>query len=78
MEKDFIYGMKVSLGNEFGVVIKDENDQSTFCGLIRWDTPKENDIEDLKGQFGTFIRIGGSILNSDYEFKYITEEGFSK
>ncbi|WP_240628224.1 hypothetical protein [Flavobacterium anhuiense] len=49
MEKDFIYGMKVSLGNEFGVVIKDENDQSTFCGLIRWDTPKENDIEDWKG-----------------------------
>lgn len=46
MEKDFIYGMKVSLHNESGIVIRDKEDQSFFCGLIRWDTPKENDIED--------------------------------
>ena len=78
MEKDFIYGMKVSLDNEFGIVIRDKEDKSFSCGLICWDTPKENDIEDWRGQFGTFIRIGGTILNSDYEFKYITEEGLSK
>ncbi|MEN2488273.1 hypothetical protein AAYQ05_10800 [Flavobacterium sp. B11] len=78
MEKDFIYGMKGSLENESGIVIRDKEDQSFFCGLIRWDTPKENDIEDWRGQFGTFIRVRGIILDSDYEFKYITEEGLSK
>lgn len=73
--EDFIYGMKVYLNNEFGVVVKDESDQSNFIGLIRWDTNKENDIEDWRGQFETFIRIGGIVFNDDHSFKYINDDG---
>lgn len=75
MENDFIYGMKVSLDNEFGVVIKDKLNESNLCGLIRWDTSKENDIEDWRGQFGTFISIGGKILDNNYTFQFINDDG---
>ncbi|GAA4122894.1 hypothetical protein GCM10022250_05990 [Flavobacterium chungbukense] len=70
--------MKVSLNNEFGVIIKDEADKPNFCGVIRWDTLKENDTEDWRGQFGTFISIGGKVLDSGYVFKFITEKGLPK
>ncbi|UWY26789.1 hypothetical protein N4T20_13780 [Flavobacterium sp. TR2] len=78
MEKDFIYGMKVSLDDEFGIVIKDKVNQSNFCGLIRWDTPKENDTEDWRGQFATFIAMGGKILGSSYSFQFINDDGSLK
>ena len=75
MDKDFFIGMKVSLDNEFGVVIKSESDNQNIHGVIRWDTPNENDLEDWRGLFGTFISSGGEIINSDYTFKFITDEG---
>ncbi|KAF2326375.1 hypothetical protein [Flavobacterium ginsenosidimutans] len=78
MENDFNYGMKVSLNNELGVVIKDELDKPNFCGVIRWDTAIENDTEDWRGQFGTFIRIGGKILDNNYSFQFINDDGSFK
>lgn len=78
MENDFNFGMKVSLNNEFGVVIKDEFDKPNFCGVIRWDTSKENDIEDWRGQFGAFVNIGGKILNDNYSFRFINDDGSLK
>lgn len=78
MENDFIYGMKVSLDNEFGVVIKDKLNESNLIGIICWDTAKENDLEDWRGQFGTFIRMGGKILDSDYSFQFINDDGSLK
>ncbi|WP_433829917.1 hypothetical protein [Flavobacterium anhuiense] len=78
MENDFNFGMKVSLNNEFGVVIKVELDKLNFCGVIRWDTSKENDIEDWRGQFGAFVNIGGKILNDNYSFRFINDDGSLK
>jgi hypothetical protein len=71
---EFITGMKVSLGNEFGVVILSEPDQPDFCGIIRWDTINENDFEDWRDQFGTFIQLGGKILSEDYNFRFINDD----
>ena len=70
--------MKVVLDGEFGVVINDEFDKTDFCGIIRWDIPKENDIEDWTGQFGTFIDIGGKIINENYVFQFINNDGSLK
>ncbi len=72
---DFVPGTKVSLNDEYGVVIDSE---SNIFGLIRWDTDKELDIEDWKGLFGTFIRQGGQIINQNHEFKYINDDGTVK
>ncbi|SFD79082.1 hypothetical protein [Flavobacterium phragmitis] len=51
MENTFTYGMKVTLGNENGIVVKDDLDEPNFCGVICWDTPKENDTEDWRGDY---------------------------
>ncbi|MBF4485384.1 MULTISPECIES: hypothetical protein [unclassified Flavobacterium] len=75
---EFITGMKVSLGNEFGLVIVSQADQPDFCGIIRWDTINENDFEDWRGQFGTFIQLGGRILSEDYNFRFINYDGSKK
>lgn len=75
MDEDFFIGMKVSLDNEFGIVIKSESDNLNIYGVIRWDTPIENDFEDWRGLFGTFISLGGKPINNDYTFKFITDEG---
>ncbi len=63
MENDFSYGMKVSLNNESGVVIKDQLDGFNLCGVICWDTPKENDIEDWRGQFSLRIIRKSNVIN---------------
>lgn len=76
--KEFITGMKVSLGSEVGVVVFSELDQLDFCGIIRWDTINENDFEDWRGQFGNFIQLGGRILNENYDFKFINDDGSRK
>ncbi|MBF04812.1 MAG: hypothetical protein CMP76_16140 [Flavobacterium sp.] len=75
---DFTLGIKVSLNGEFGVVINSVTDENNLCGLIRWDTSTISDIEDWRGQFGTFISLGGKIINQDYEFKFINNNGTLK
>lgn len=73
----FLLGTKVSMNNEFGLVL-DKNEDWNEYGLIRWDTDKENDIEDWRGLFGSFLQSGGQIINQDYEFKFINNEGMRK
>ena len=68
--------LKVSLKGEFGVVIDSEN--SDLSGIIRWDNPNENDFEDWRGLFGSFLQSGGEILNDDFAFKYINDDGTLK
>lgn len=73
--KDFIPGIKVLLGNEFGVVLEDN--RNGYYGLIRWDTAKEYGTEDWIGLFGTFVNAGGKIL-AYHKFKYINDDGSLK
>jgi hypothetical protein len=75
MKTDFEIGMKVFLNDEFGIVIKSELNDVELIGIIRWDTPKMNDLEDWSGLFGTFISLGGKIINEDYRFKFIDDNG---
>jgi hypothetical protein len=75
MINDFEIGMKVYLDNEFGIVINSEFDKIPLYGIIRWDTTKENDLEDWRGQFGTFINNGGKIINVIHKFIHIDNEG---
>lgn len=68
----FTVGTKVFLDNEYGVIIELKNHElSTF---IRWDTPKENDIEDWYSMWGTFLDTGGKIINQNHQFKYINDD----
>ena len=46
MEIEFSIGMKVSLSGEYGIVITSNLEEINQYGIIRWDTEKENDIED--------------------------------
>jgi hypothetical protein len=78
MNKDFVEGMKVSLDGEFGVVIKSDTKNPDLYGIIIWDTNKENDFEDWRGQFGSFIQIGGKVLNANYLFQFINDDGSKK
>jgi hypothetical protein len=73
----FLLGTKVSLENECGVVLDKSEDWNEY-GLIRWDTDKENDIEDWRGLFGSFLQAGGQVINQDYEFKFINGDGTAK
>ncbi|GGX22867.1 hypothetical protein [Aquimarina muelleri] len=71
---DFIVGMVVYSDKEFGVVINSEKVGNSY-GMIRWDTNKNNDIEDWRGLFGTFISNGGKVIEGIYDFQYIDGEG---
>ena len=71
---DFIPGTKVSLRNEFGVVLDKTVDNNLF-GQIRWDTDKENDVEDWRGLFGSFLQAGGQVIDQDYKFRFIDDNG---
>lgn len=70
--------MKVTQNGEFGVVINAETQWPNVYGIIRWDNSRENDTEDWRGQFGTFIQLGGSILDESYSFQYINDDGTLK
>jgi hypothetical protein len=70
-------GTKVSLHNEFGVVL-DKTADSNLYGLIRWDTNRENDTEDWRGLFGVFLQAGGQVINQDYVFEFINDDGSTK
>lgn len=45
LDVEFMPGMKLSLGGEFGVVVVSELNESDFYGIIRWDTINENDLK---------------------------------
>lgn len=67
----------VSLNDEIGIVLK-SNDEKDVSGLIRWDTIKENDIEDWRGLFGSFLQAGGKVIDQDYKLKFINRDGTTK
>jgi hypothetical protein len=73
----FLLGTKVSLEKECSVVLDKSEDWIEY-GLIRWDTDKENDIEDWRGLFGSFLDAGGQVINHDHEFKFINNDGTTK
>lgn len=75
---DFNYGMKVSQNGEFGVVIDAQSDRPNIYGIIRWDNSRENDLDDWRGQFGVFIQLGGKILDENYQFQFINDDGSLK
>lgn len=75
--QDFVKGTKVSLQNDFGVVL-DKTPDNNLCGLIRWDTNKENDVEDWRGLFGSFLQAGGQVIDQDHEFQFINDNGTMK
>jgi len=72
--QEFIPWTKVSLKGEFGVVLNKTVDNN-LVGLIRWDTEKENDVEDWRGLFGSFLQSGGQVVDQDHKFKCIDEKG---
>ncbi len=75
--QNFLLGTKVSLKNEFGVVLNKSEDWNEY-GLIRWDTNQEKDVEDWRGLFGSFLQAGGQIINQDHVFKFINNDGTTK
>ena len=76
--KDFKVGNKVFLQGEFGVVVRNEDDKLNFEGVIRWDNNKTEDLEDWRGQFGTFISEGGVILKNTYPLQHVNDDGSLK
>ena len=74
--QEFLPGTKLTLNNENGVILN-ENINGIY-GVIRWDTKKENDEENWCGLIGSFFDSGGKILNQNFEFKYINENGTLK
>ncbi|XOV67660.1 MAG: hypothetical protein ACFHU9_00545 [Fluviicola sp.] len=77
MNSGFKFGMKVSHSGEFGVVIKpnESSKWSSEPGIIRWETAKQDDQEDWRGLFSSFINTGGEIIDENYCFQYIDEFG---
>lgn len=78
MNNDFEIGMKVSLDEEYGVVVKSELDEPNFYGMIRWDTESESDFESWNGLFGTFLQKGGKIIEQSHQFEFINDDGTLK
>lgn len=75
--QDFLKGTKVLLHDEFGVVL-DKTADNDMYGQICWDTNKENDIEDWRGLFCSFLQIGGQIINQTHQFTFINDDGTVK
>lgn len=73
----FLPGNIVLLNDEIGVVLKN-NDDNDVPGLIRWDTYGNNDIEDWRGMFGSFLQIGGEVIEQDYLLRFINRDGTLK
>ena len=73
----FYFGMKVSLNDEIGIVIRIEENShwDKEPGVIRWDTNKKFDTEDWRGMFGSFKDSGGKEIDSNIALKYINEKG---
>ena len=80
--------MKIQLDGEYGVVLDEEgialygvadwNTTPKEYGVVRWDTEKENDIEDWRGLFGSFFNAGGTVVEPNHEFEFINDKGSIK
>lgn len=75
---EFKLGMKVALNGEKGVVVVSDFKAFDSLGIIRWDTVTDSDFEDWRGVYGTFVNMGGTILQDDYQFKFINDDGTLK
>jgi len=73
--QEFLPGSIVWLSGEYGLVLKDAPDG--LYGLVRWDTEKAQDTEDWRGLWGTFVSMGGRVLE-EFEFKFIGPDGSLK
>jgi len=73
--QEFLPNSIVSLGGEYGVVLNDAPDR--LYGLVRWDTDKAQDTEDWRGLWGTFVTMGGKVLE-EYDFKFIMPDSSIK
>lgn len=71
---EFKKGTKVFLNGKYGVIV-DIDDLST---IIRWDTAKENDFEDWFSCWGSFVEMGGKIIDEGYAFIHIEDNGTLK
>jgi hypothetical protein len=78
MAKNFELGMKVSLNGEKRVIVNSNLREINSYGVIRWDTNRESDSEDWRGLFGSFKNSGGMIIENDYGFKFINDDGTLK
>jgi hypothetical protein len=72
--QEFVPGTKVSMKNDYGVVLGTTLDND-LIGLIRWDTENQEDVEDWRGLFGSFLQSGGQIIDQGYTFKFIDDKG---
>jgi len=73
--QEFVPGSIVWLSGEYGLVLNDAPDG--LYGLVRWDTEKAQDTEDWRGLWGTFVAMGGRVLQ-EYDFKFIGPDGSLK
>jgi hypothetical protein len=71
---EFKEGTKVFLDGEYGVIV-DIDELST---IIRWDTPEERDFEDWFSCWGSFVEMGGKIIDKNYAFTHIEDDGTLK
>ncbi len=78
--------MKVLLNGEYGVVVDHfaieghpfgnwEGSNVKIYGIIRWDSERQSDFEDWRGQWGNFVAQGGRSINKDYPFLFINDDG---
>lgn len=74
--EEFRIGAKVVLDGEYGVIVDFKEHESST--IIRWDTPKENDFEDWCSMWGPFVQVGGKIIDQNYQFRYINDDGSLK
>ncbi len=77
MTEGFYFGMKVSMGDEIGIVIEVDGKSvwDKEPGIIRWDTNEINELEDWRGLFGSFKASGGKEIDSKAKFKFISKIG---
>lgn len=77
MDNGFYIGMKVTLNNEYGVVIEraGDADWDKEPGIIRWDSNKQINDEDWRGLYGSFVDSSGKEIDSTHEFQFINEKG---
>jgi hypothetical protein len=74
--EDFQVGTKVFLENEYGIIVNLKIHE--FSTIICWDTPDEKDFEDWSGMWGSFMQMGGKVVDPSHQFKYINDNGTLK
>jgi len=74
--EEFKIGTKVFLDGEYGVVVDLKKHENST--IIRWDTRKENDFEDWCSMWLSFVQMGGKLIDQNYQFTYINDDGSVK